>query len=203
MIHAAQFKYFFLSPLPKLPVFPGDYGLVDEHVFQSEQTSFHLFVQCGKKKWDSNYQGPHAKGGYLYVGKYKRMAQDGEVKEERRVFPYSSMSDANQKSIAEYFHRRIGHWEGWRFGQEAKHKEDYLIPQIDFMADWEEWTDKDKGIWIWRSLLVLNDYSFNLVPVEFVSYDENLYRALVDLGAAKGPNSDGHVSTDYAELGPV
>ena len=53
-----------------------------------------------------------------------------------------------------------------------------------------------------RALLEEREYQFDLAPVECVGYDQDLYQALVDEGAAKVTQTqNGHVSIDPQELG--
>ena len=188
------------------PVVPGDYGLVNAEAFQSNQESFHYFVQCGKDKWEPNYQGPHAKGKYLYVGKYKAMPQtDEEVQEERRVFPYRHLCEKSQKMIAKFYLEKFE--DSFEEFHARRHERCNVkeIPdpavvtaELNSLPGWENMLEKEQKIWTWRKLLVLVDFCFDLVPVVFDSYDENLYRELVNSNAANG-----HVATDYDLLGPV
>eukprot|EP00978_Attheya_sp_CCMP212_P040896 scaffold228208_cov63-Attheya_sp.AAC.2 len=67
--------------------------------------------------------------------------------------------------------------------------------------DEEKWDaiSKEKRITsAWVVMLIEAGYRIKIVPVEFVEYDETLYRTLVDYGA-----SNGHVSLLDEELGPM
>ena len=47
-------------------------------------------------------------------------------------------------------------------------------------------------------MLLDNDFFLSIRPIEFVDYDENLYKKLVEIGA-----DSGEVSLEPTELGPL
>jgi len=65
-------------------------------------------------------------------------------------------------------------------------------------GSWEKANDKKRKTAAFIALLIEHDYQLKIVPVEFVDYDEDLYRVLVESGACNG-----RVSINEAELGPL
>ena len=69
-------------------------------------------------------------------------------------------------------------------------------------AEWDALSTLDKSRHEWRAMFEEEKTAHDLTVVEFVRYDEKLYQALVEVGAAKvNKQQTGEVSIDPVELG--
>jgi hypothetical protein len=187
--------------------FPGDCGLINAESFwptlselklgfdRTVQDNFHLFVQCSNNPWEDHYQGKGARGKYLYMGKYRRVPgdPDADIEETARTFQFSQLSEESKKAMATYFNKcqRTAEWrEGGNF--KSAGPED-VCQYLD-----DDATTTEEVVKAWIAMLEDKNYRIEIVPVEFVKYDEDLYRALVTIGA-----DNGQVSTRFEDIGPV
>jgi len=190
--------------------FPGDNGLVNALIFQPcpneleygfdrrKQENFHYFVQCSKKPWDDHFQGQNAKGKYLYLGKYRRVQEDpdSEISETSRTFLFSQLSVESKRTMAEQFHK-CQYTEHWVDG--GNHKSagpEDILPYLTSGGDAA--ASRHEIVQAWITMLEDMNYRIQIVPVEFVEYDEELYNALVAIEAYNG-----EVSTRFEDIGPV
>lgn len=111
---------------------------------------------------------------FQYVGVY-RVDDDGIS----TTFSYEKDFDAySKKEMAEYVLRHKGRY--------AFVMEDRLRKKAKERAGEDEWTKmsaKDKAIAAAQEFLIEKKWEFNLVPVKFVRYDEELYQARVSIKA--------------------
>lgn len=180
--------------------FPGDTGLIDSQCLNSHQAelekgvdrtkqeTFHVFVQCSQKPWEDHYHGKDARGKYIYVGKYRRLKSDEEVQETARTFLYSQLSEESQKTMASFYckYQRTVKW--FDKGKTKKAGPEELV----------QFLNGEETVATWITMLRTLQYRIEIVPVEYVEYDEDLYQALVDIGA-----NNGTVATDYNHISPV
>jgi len=199
--------------------FPGDDGLVEAQafkdiekevlkrgVFRSRQESFHLFVQCGKHPGEPQYQGPHARGKYMYMGRYRRKPQstDDDVQEGSSFQLFPKIGPKTQFTMADWIRQHSHRDEDIKklarpeWANQFRSGVDYLGRASELVANWDELNHGKRETHAWVLFLSEVNYAIEIVPVESVAYEEDLYRALVDSGA-----SCGHVSIDYYELGPM
>lgn len=151
-----------------------------------------MFVQCSRKPWEDHYQGRDARGKYLYLGKYRLVPTDpnAEVVEEARTFLFRQLSEESKKTMAEFYakHNCTLRWmDGMN---EITAGPEDLDPYLDDATS--------SGVSAWIRMLEDKQYRIEIVPVEFVKYDEDLYKALVKIGA-----SNGQVSNLFEDIGPV
>jgi hypothetical protein len=192
------------------PVFPGDTGLLDSNLIHNEgqQKHFHVFVQCSAQRHQPHYHGKEARGKRLYVGKYKCVPLDSEaeIQETSRTFFYSALGEESKWTMADHFrkHNVSVSWEeapgkfrtvssntlanAHKTTAAAQHEEEV----------WDAMSEEKQTASAWVVMLIEAGYRIKIVPVEFVEYDETLYRTLVNYGA-----SNGHVSLYDEELGPM
>jgi hypothetical protein len=192
------------------PVFPGDTGLLDSNLIHNEgqQKHFHVFVQCSAQRHQPHYHGKEARGKRLYVGKYKCVPLDSEaeIQETSRTFFYSALGEESKWTMADHFrkHNVSVSWEeapgkfrtvssntlanAHNTTAAAQHEEEV----------WDAMSEEKQTASAWVVMLIEAGYRIKIVPVEFVEYDETLYRTLVNYGA-----SNGHVSLHDEELGPM
>lgn len=165
---------------PFCPTFPGDYGLMEvrskedanNKIFLHEQEAFHLFLQCSKHPWEPHYHGEDAAEQILYLGVYRIIQQ----KINRLLFrglsrsaAFESLGCDTRLALADLYRGNPSSEECSRPGKEKAEHAWLLMPE-DLQ------------------------HKVDVCPVEFVSYDDKLYQALIDCGA-----SSGQVSTDYHE----
>jgi hypothetical protein len=83
-------------------------------------------------------------------------------------------------------------------GRKGLQEGGYLIRARKMTTNWDSLSTKQQDVKGWTLLLQEINHEIEIVPVEFIEYDEDLYQALV-----KGGCSNGQVSIDYDQLGPV
>jgi hypothetical protein len=89
------------------------------------------------------------------------------------------MGPENQKAIAKFFYERSKKG-GWNQPSDKHYRTAQMLSEED---DWNTMTDDQKGAAAKREMLIEHGYYMDTCLIEFVRYDEDLYRALVDLGA--------------------
>ena len=168
------------------PSFAGDAGAYRDDLavelreqqhkmgWAAPQSTFHLFRECTQRFLIdmplSAYHGKDAEKKTLYCGRY-RVADDDEVTFH---LYFKNLPSCTQECICELDARReIGSGEAVRAQRERRASE--------IMAERLQATE-----------------FYTLYGVEFVDYDEKLYRALVASGA-----SNGRVDIDDVKLGPL
>jgi len=187
------------------PQYPGATGFVNSEAINQnpDQDTFHLFVQCSKKKTQKFWHGRDAIGGYHYMGVYRKAARsEDEIEMEvRTIVKYVDLPFEYKESLADYFLDRPKQGVCMQY----KSLKDFFMKEAKELCDEDEWggvTENKKETLAMLQCLVAMEFQFDLTPVESVGYDENLYQALVECGAAKVNNTqDGYVSVDPTELG--
>ena len=168
------------------PSFAGDVGAYrdmlpalllqqQEHMgWEKPQETFHLFRQCTHRFLIdfplSAYHGKGSEKKTLYCGKYR---VDYDLTYEQS---FKEMPDCTKQSMCKLqAERELGK------GSTVEHKLEVARRANEIMPQREE-----------------ENEVFTMCSVEFVEYDEKLYRALVASGA-----SNGRIEVDDAKLGPL
>lgn len=132
-----------------------------------------------------------------------------DLQEIAKKFMYSSLSLESQWSMAETYCLKNGCWievdgdgnketasnKNLKKGHFDKARE---IAEAEQEGSWEKLSSEKKNIAAWIQMLVGINARIDIVPVEFVDYDEALYKKLVESGA-----NNGEVATEEKELGPL
>ena len=189
------------------PQYPGATAFVNSEAFDQnpDQDTFHYFVQCSKKKTQKFWHGRDAKEGYHYMGVYRKAARsEDEIEMEvRTIVKYVDLPFEYQESLADFFLDRPKQGVCMQY-QSSKDKEDYMhaAKELYDEDEWKGMPEKRRETLAMLQYLVATEFKFDLTPVESVGYDENLYQALIECGAAKVNNTqNGYVSVDPTELG--
>ena len=163
------------------PRFPGDQGLVNKECFdqlgpQPKQSEFHFFIQCADQPHKRHWHGEDAKGGRMYVGVYRRVAADEVVTPV--TFKSVDFDHMNKMAVSDFFARRCRR-RGVEIGQRFFVKAQQVVSE----QEWEKMSNYQKDKLAMYEKLYEENYMMEIIPVEFVRFDENLYQALVDSGA--------------------
>ena len=110
---------------------------------------------------------------------------------------YKALSESSRHYIAKWWiKRKKGNKKLWTEEQEQRAKE------IFGDEEWESMSRDDKDVAAFDVALTDRDYQWQITGVEFVRYDEKLYKALVKIGAvAQAKCQKKQVSVDPVELG--
>ena len=185
---------------PWTPAYPGDVGFigsqflscqeyVETHgigpVDRRKQELFHCFLDCAKKKYLPHYLGPNAKGKQLYLGRYRAVPDDEEeVNIVEKIFKFSALEWDSQCTYAEW---QVRHNKDIDMSGREDKKYDILNTDLamEVYADaaktkaenekeglWESLKIEKKKERAWVEMLLDNEYTLSIRPVEFVDYDE-------------------------------
>ncbi len=200
------------------PAYPGAVGCVEQWCLNGgKQELFHCFLHCARsphKHWP-NYLGPDAEGKRLYLGRYQEVPFDKNSEEPNVVghrFPFKNLSWASQIHIAKKFHEYSEQGNYSRSfvidGEERIISKDQLEPkhvesakaeaESDKEGSWDKMRDLEKHGRTWVEMMLEKQFYMDIVPIEFVDYDEELYNKLVETSA-----DNGEVSLDESKLGPL
>ena len=174
------------------PRFPGDVGLVDQSVFGRvpgfDQKEFHFFVQCSTHPHKRHWHGKDAIGGRMYVGVYRRVVDKDDEDDLVTMVHFASndLDASNKMQIADYYAKRNDKELGTNWRNTSPEYKLFVSIAKEEIGDeeWENLSSKQKDVQAVYYELLTTNYTMEIVPVTFVRYDENLYQALVDSGAA-------------------
>lgn len=210
---------------PWTPAYPGDVGFVDSDMISGQrnikniglvdrekQELFHCFLDCAKKSYLPHYLGPNAKGKRLYLGRYRAVPQDqDEVNIVEKNFLFRSLEWDSQLTHAEWNVLHDVNIDAGKYCRKNKYTHLHTNLAMEVYADvaktkaenekeglWESLAIEKKKERAWIEMLLDNDFFLSIRPIEFVDYDENLYKKLVEIGA-----DSGEVSLEPTELGPL
>ena len=198
------------------PFFPGDQGFVEKHVAdkagRNGQLVFHMFLSCSTRRQDAHYHGRNARGKYLYLGRYRIKTDETGSMVFTQMF--QNLSWDGQCAMAELYSRDKGYkWmligargflpdlvllDNGRYDAKEEYYDMARVKADERQENtWNTLTPRRQQILAWVEMLLAIQYSIEVVPVEFVDYDEDLYDALVAAGA-----HNGQVSLVENDLGP-
>jgi hypothetical protein len=189
------------------PRFPGDAGFVNTEAFDVNpgQDEFHLFVQCSDTPHKRHWHGPDAAGGRMYVGVYKRSDDQDNDEIVWEVSFRTDLDQTNKMTIATFIVKRD--YKVYGAGnlrpavQEAPHFRDAARLAVGDNT-WNTLTSRQRDNWTMLEFLTETNFTMDVVPVQFVRFDEALYQSLVESGAVMTPNGrSGHVSLEPTTLG--
>ena len=185
---------------PWTPAYPGDVGFIDSQflsypayvkthgigwVDRSKQALFHCFLDCAEKKHLPYYLGPNAKGKQLYLGRYRVVPDDEEeVNIIEKIFKFSALEWDSQCTYAEWFVRK-----NRNLNMDGIVNKKYDVVDTDLAMEvyadaaktkaenekeglWESLRIEKKKERAWVEMLLDNEYTLSIRPVEFVDYDE-------------------------------
>ena len=187
------------------PFFPGDQGFVEKHVAdkasRNGQTVFYMFLRCSNRKQDSHYHGRNAQTRYLYLGRYRiKTDSSGNLVVTKMC---QDLSLDAQFAMADLFSREKGYkWmligarvflpdlvllDSGRYDVKNEYYEMAKVKAEECKGrSWNTWTPRKRQILAWVEVMLVIQCSVEVVPVEYVHFDEKLYDALVEAGAYNG-----------------
>ena len=200
---------------PQYPAFAGDLlGLLDQwNLDEIQDQEFHLFGHCSEEAHQVTYHGREAKGKRLYLGVYKQVPDDplSDVQLLQHLVPFKCLNGASKDTMAQSWLKwadagftclRVGE----PFNQDFdKAKEIFEGDQEDEGSSktWASLSDMDKRKRAYIERLVREDYKLDVGPIQFVRYDEAVYKYLVGKGAGNGRVAADDNTAGLADLGPV
>jgi hypothetical protein len=160
---------------PWHPKYPGAEGVMrfggsaakGEGIIRQPGNEFHVFTQCSNLPYQENYYGPEAVGKRLYCGVYEL---DSDVCSE---YIFSQLPTRTQETQLDYCFHRYGE------------RPSGAMRLTDEEREACETVEDQKKALLMKEYMV--DSSVHTAfSVVFKRYDEAVYSALVDKGAARG-----------------
>ena len=105
----------------------------------------------------------------MYLGVYKRKHDDIES-----TITFASLGPHFQKQIAAF--ALLCHW----YPMEDIEAHHHITHEYEGEEEWDNMTKRQRDAATVRQIMLLQGWSMLTVPVEFVHFDEALYKALVD-----------------------
>jgi hypothetical protein len=166
---------------------------------------FHLFVQCSDTPHKRHWHGPDAAGGRMYVGVYKRADDEDHDEIVWTVSFRTDLDQTNKITIATFKVKRD-------YQEYGSGKLRPAVQQVPHFRDaarlavgdqkWNTLTSRQKDNWTMLEYLTETNYTMDVVPVQFVRFDEALYQTLVSSDAVMRPGGrTGQVSLEPTTLG--